>query len=126
MPTVGRLAGGGNWYFTSNSAAGGGAGNDVDAAGEVSQVVNVAAGATGTQIATGEAIVKLSGFFSGYLANGDYGHLHVDFLNAGNASLGTTEITNVNETDTWRQKRGVPIRAGWHGFVASVGLWHAA
>jgi len=103
----GPLAGGGNWYFSTNSASGGTAGNDVDAAGEVSQIVNVAAGATGTQIATGEAVVRLSGFFSGYLTNGDYGHLHVEFLNGANASLGTTEITNLNETDTWREKRGV-------------------
>lgn len=103
----GPLAGGGNWYFTSNSAAGGTAGNDVDAAGKVAQVVSVAAGATGTQIATGEAIVKLTGSFSGYQTNGDYGHLHVQYLNASNVSLGTTEITNINETDTWREKRGV-------------------
>lgn len=103
----GPLAGGGNWYFTSNSAAGGTPGNDVDAPGEVSQLVDVSAGATGSQIAAGEAIVKLSGFFSGYLTNGDYGHLHVQFLNASNALLGTTEITNINQTDTWREKRGV-------------------
>ena len=35
-------------------------GNDVDAAGKVSQLVGVADGATGTQIATGEAIVKMT------------------------------------------------------------------
>ena len=103
------LSGGGNWYFTSNSGLNGSTTDDADAPGKVAQVIDVSAGATAAQIASGEAVVNLSGFFSSYLTQGDYGHLHVEFLNAGNASLGTTEITNINDTSTWRSKSGAAL-----------------
>jgi hypothetical protein len=115
------LSGGGNWYFTSNSGLDGSTTDDADAPGKVAQVVDVTAGATAAQIASGEAVVNLSGFFSGYLNNGDYGHLHVEFLNAGNASLGTTEITNINDTSTWRSKSSTaPVPVGTASLRVSV------
>jgi hypothetical protein len=109
----GPLAGGGDYYFTSNgdNDFNGGA-TDVDAPGKVSQTHAITPGAGADQIAIGEAAVVLSGFFSSYLEDGDYGHLHVEFLNSSNASLGTAEIDGSDDTSTWLQRRGaafVPV-----------------
>lgn len=93
----GPLAGGGQRYFTSNQSAGG----DADAPGEVAQLIDVSTGASGALIATGNAQYSMSAFFSTYVADGDQGRLHLDFLNAGNASLGTTEIGPGGNVGTW-------------------------
>jgi hypothetical protein len=106
----GPLAGGGHFYFTSNATP---APNpDISAAGQFSQDVDVSGGASGTLIATGTAAYKISGFFSSYLTNGDFGNLHIDFRNASNASLGTAVVSD-NDVSTWSQNfRGGLIPVG--------------
>ena len=106
----GPLAGGGHFYFTSNATP---APNpDIGAAGQFSQDVDVSGGASGTLIATGTAAYKISGFFSSYLTNGDFGNLHVDFRNSSNVSLGTAVVSD-NDVSTWSQNfRGGLIPVG--------------
>jgi hypothetical protein len=96
------LAGGGAYYFSSNGTADFSV-PDVRIPGQVSQNIPVGAGAAGAQIASGEAAVRLSGYFTSYQQDGDYGHLHVEFLDSGGASLGSTEIDGSADTSAWRQ-----------------------
>ena len=106
----GPLAGGGDYYFTPN----GGPTNpdQVEFPGEVSQNIDVSTTATGAQIGSGEAAVKLSAFFTSYLDNGDIGNVHVEFFNAGNTSLGSAQISAKSPITTWHQVTGaafVPV-----------------
>jgi hypothetical protein len=105
----GPLAGGGSFYFSANAAPGN---VNINAAGQVSQDVDVSAGPSGTLIATGNAAYKISGFFSSYLAQGDFGSLYVDFRNSSNVSLGNAVVSD-NDTSTWSQNfRGGAIPVG--------------
>ena len=107
----GPLAGGGTYFF------GAGATNSVvnpppiESPGEVAQNISVGTGATGTQIASGEAAVVLSGFFTSYNGQNFHGSLHVEFLNSGGSSLGSTVVTAQTPTP-WHEERGaafVPV-----------------
>ena len=75
--------------------------------GEVSQNLDVSTGPTGTLIASGEAAVVLSGFFTSYNGQDNrHGTMQVDFLNAGGTSLGSTLITSLGDANPWHQERG--------------------
>jgi hypothetical protein len=107
------LAGGGSYYFTTNGDNDfmNGA-TDVNAPGKVSQVSALTPGTASTQIANGEGAAVFSAYFSSYLTDGDYGHLHIEFLNSNGGSLGSSEIDGSDDTSTWLQRRGavfVPV-----------------
>jgi hypothetical protein len=108
----------GTYYFSPNADSGG---PDVTTPGQVSQNLDVSAGATATQIGGGEAAVTFSAYFSSYADNGDYGHLHVRFLNAGGTSLGTADIDGHDDVTQWKQRRGAAfIPVGTTKIQASV------
>ena len=76
------------------------------------QDVDVSTGASGSLIATGTAAYKVSAFFSSYLAQGDFGTIHVDFRNGSNVSLGTASVSPT-DVSTWTQNfRGGSIPVG--------------
>jgi hypothetical protein len=113
----GPLAGGGDYYFTSNADNGVA---DITAPGQVSQNIDVSTGATAMQIASGEAALRLSAFFTSYLSDGDIGHLHVEFLNSGNSSLGSIDIA-AKDPSTWNQESAATfIPVGTATLKASV------
>jgi hypothetical protein len=104
----------GDYYFTSNGDNDFTNPGDTDILepGKVSQIHTVTPGTGATQIGQGEAAAVLSGYFSSYAGDGDYGHLHVEFFNSGGTSLGTGEIDGSDDTSTWLQYRGavfVPV-----------------
>jgi hypothetical protein len=85
--------GAGDWYFTSNNNPGSATG-DWRAPGLVYQDIDVSTGATGTQIATGEAAIKISAWMSSYLDDSDNGNVQVDFRNAAGDTLGSTVLSD--------------------------------
>jgi hypothetical protein len=93
----------GVYYFTPNADNGIA---DITNPGQVSQNMDVSTGPTATQIASGEAAVTFSAYFSSYADDGDYGHLHVNFLNSSGVSLGTADIDGHDDTTQWKQRRG--------------------
>ncbi len=104
----GPLPGGGNYYFSPASNDAGLAG--FTAPGQIAQNIDVSTGATATQIAAGEAAVKLSAYFTTYPFEGDEhdrGNLHVEFLDSGGGSLGSTIITAKPPVTAWQQAQGV-------------------
>jgi hypothetical protein len=100
--------GAGNWYFTSNNNPDE---TDWNAPGDVFQDISVSAGATGTQIATGEAAVRLSAYMSSYLSQSDFGVLHVEFRNAGGTVIGTTQVvdTDPGSGNVWSRTAGAAL-----------------
>src|SRR5262245_30399917 len=116
----------GIYYFTPNADNGIA---DITAPGQVSQHMDVSSGATATEIASGEAAVTFSAYFSSYADNGDYGHLHVNFLNLGGVSLGTADIDGHDDTTQWKQRRGaafapigtVTVKASVYGTGVTFG-----
>ena len=113
----GALAGGGDYYFTSNASSDG----DVTAAGEVAQVVDLSTGASGTLIASGNAAFGLSGFFSTYLTNNDFAFLQVDFKNSGNTTLSSKVVGPNANLQTWTQlATGGAIPVGTTSALVSV------
>jgi len=96
------LAGGGQYYFSADLATGLPTASGATAPGHVYQDIDVSQGASGSLIATGNAAYKISGFFSGYLAQPDKGVFHVNFLNSGGTSLGTAQVSNTDPS-TWNQ-----------------------
>jgi hypothetical protein len=95
----GPLAGGGSYYFLPNSETG-----QVLTPGQVAQNINVSTGATAAQIASGEAAVNLAAFFTSYHGLNFHGSLHVEFLNSGGTSLGSTVLT-AKTPRPWHQER---------------------
>jgi hypothetical protein len=97
--------------------------------GQVAQDLNVSGGPAGTQIATGEAAVRLSASFTSYLTDNDIGNLHVEFRDAGGVSLGSTKISAKAPITTWQQQSGaafIPVgtttlRASVYGTSTSFG-----
>lgn len=85
--------GAGDWYFTSNNNPGSATG-DWRNPNQVYQDISVSTGATGTQIATGEAAYRLSAWMSSYLNDGDNGNVQVDFKNSGGATIGSALISD--------------------------------
>jgi hypothetical protein len=101
------LVGGGTYYFTAGRP-----GADLLNPGEFYQDIDVSTGPSGTLIAGGTAAYRVSAFFSSYLAQGDFGNVHLDFRNASNVSLGTAILSD-NDTSTWTQNfRGGLIPVG--------------
>lgn len=98
----GPLAGGGLYYFSPDLATGMPDARGAIAPGQVYQDIDVSQGTSGTLIATGNAAYKISGFFSGYLAQPDKGVFHLDFRNSGGTSIGTALVTNTDPS-TWNQ-----------------------
>jgi len=129
----GPLAGGGNYYFTSN------ADNqiaDVTMPGQVAQNIDVSAGSAAAQIASGEAAVRLSAFFTSYQDDGDIGNLHVEFFDSSSSSLGFSQIS-ATDPSAWNQEStaaflpigttrlkasvfGTPITFGPDGYIDLV------
>lgn len=96
----------GNWYFSSNNNPAAASG-DYRNPGEFFQDIDVSAGPSGAQIASGEAAVNISAYMSSYLTNNDFGNVHVEFRGAGGASLGSTVVTNApGPVDQWAQHSG--------------------
>jgi hypothetical protein len=85
--------GGGTWYFTSNNNPAGDTG-DFRAPDQVFQDISVGTGATGTQIAAGEAAFKLSAYMSSYLNDDDNGNVQIDFKNSGGTTIGSAVISD--------------------------------
>jgi hypothetical protein len=105
----GPLAGGGTYFFGPASGDNVVYGKVLNP-GEVSQNLAVSTGATGAKIATGEAAVVLSGFFTSYNGqNNRHGTMQVDFLNAGGTSLGSTLISSLKTPNPWHQERGAVL-----------------
>ena len=103
----GPLAGGGSYYFTPGRP-----GDDITGPGIFYQDVDVSTGSSGTLIASGAAAYKVGAFFSSYLTQGDFGNVHLDFLDNGSASLGTAVVSPI-DTSTWTQNfRGGLIPVG--------------
>jgi hypothetical protein len=73
--------------------------------------LNVSAGATGTQIASGEAAYSMSAWMSSYLNDPDFGTLFLDFKDSGGTSLGTAKIDDpdVGPDNVWSQTTGVGL-----------------
>lgn len=88
----------------------------------ITQSINLAAGATGALIPTGNARYDLRGFFSTYLNSADVSSVVATFLNASNVAVGTATIGGPAFLSQ------VPVRAGqkdW-GHDAVWGLLPAA
>jgi hypothetical protein len=83
----------GTWYFTSNNNPPADTGDWREPNG-VFQDIDVSTGATGAQIAIGEAAFKLSAFMSSYLNDSDAGNVQVDFKNAGSTTIGSGIISD--------------------------------
>jgi PEP-CTERM motif len=104
----GPLAGGGTFFFGAGGTNSTTSPPPITSPGEVAQNIDVSTGATATQIASGEAAVVLSGFFTAYNNQGLRGSLHVDFLNSGGTSLGSTVIKSDPPTP-WHEERGAAL-----------------
>jgi hypothetical protein len=77
----------------------------------VTQLIDVSGGLSGGLINAGVVGYELSGFFSSYLDDDDYGAVNVEFLNSANVRIGENEINAQGDTATWVQKMttgGVP------------------
>jgi hypothetical protein len=85
----------GSWYFTSNNRPGSPTG-DFREPNLFYQDIDVSTGATGTQIATGEAAYRLSAWMSSYLNDNDGGNVQVDFKNNVGTTIGTTIISDTD------------------------------
>jgi hypothetical protein len=72
--------------------------------GEVAQNIPVGTGATAAQIAAGQAAVVSSGFFTSYNGQNFHGSIHVEFLNSGGGSLGSTVLT-AKQSRPWHEER---------------------
>jgi len=86
------LANGGSYYFAPASTTTGGTPHHTLAT-AITQSISVAAGPTGSLIATGNAKFSLSAYFNSYQTQADFGTVQVDFLNGANAVLGTGVVS---------------------------------
>jgi hypothetical protein len=102
--------GAGSWYFTTNNQPEAATG-DIRTPDVVFQDIDVSTGATGTQIASGEAAVRLSAFFSSYLNDNDFGNVHVQFRNAGGSTLGTAQVSDLDPgpNNVWSLSSGAGV-----------------
>jgi hypothetical protein len=124
-------AGTGSFYFTSNATAG-----DVDGPGQVAQLIPVGTGATGAAIAQGEAAITVSGYFSSFSTNLDFGTIDVAFLGSGGTNLGSIAVSD-RDTTTWTLEStaglvpvgteslqvsvyGTPLSSGPDGYIDNV------
>jgi hypothetical protein len=105
----GPLPSGGNFYFTSNATMMPTPG--ITSPSQFFQEIDVSTGASGNLIASGIANYKVGAFFSSHLTDGDFGSVHVDFLDSANNSLATAVVSD-NDVTTWSQNFGggpIPI-----------------
>jgi len=86
------LANGGSFYFAPASVTTGGTPHHTLAT-AITQSISVAAGPTGSLIATGNAKFSFSAYFNSYQTQADHGIVQVDFLNGSNAVLGSGTVT---------------------------------
>ena len=92
----GPLSGGGSSYFTANG------GSDPREPGQVAQRIDLSTGPSATLIAGGTAQYQLTGIFTTYLADNDFGFLQVDFLNNSGVQLGSSGVVSPGENlQTW-------------------------
>lgn len=103
----GPLANGGAYYFTPNNLV-----PDALAPGQYFQDIDVSTGASGALIAGGTAAFRINADFGSFGTQGDLGHVHLNFLNASNAALGSAEIVNPNPTTWTNVTQGGLIPAG--------------
>jgi hypothetical protein len=94
------LASGGNYYFTPNAAAND-LNLDITAPGQVFQDIDVSTGASLTLINSGNARYNVSAFFNTFENDNDLGTVHLDFLNASSASVGTASVVAKAPLDEW-------------------------
>jgi hypothetical protein len=130
----------GNWYFTANNQPGA-ATEDVRTPNVVFQDVDVSTGATGTQIASGEAAFRLGAYMTSYLNDSDAGNVHVQFKTAGGTTIGTAELTDVDAGpgNVWSFNAGAafipvgtaslrvslfgtPVNGGADGFIDNIDM----
>ncbi len=102
--------GAGNWYFSANNNPGSDTG-DIREPDLFYQDVALNAGTTGTQIASGEAAVRLSAYMSSYLNDNDFGIVHVQFKNAGGTTIGTVQIADSDPgpDNVWNLNSGAAL-----------------
>lgn len=89
----GPLAGGGQWYFTSNNAM-----PDISGPGQFFQDIDVSTDPSATAIAAGRAEFNLSAYMTGYMNESDFGSVHILFRDGGGASLGSQVISDGDPT----------------------------
>jgi hypothetical protein len=114
--------GGGNWYFTSNNNPTGATG-DWRAPDLVFQDIDISTGATGTQIASGEAAVRLSADMSSYLDDFDSGNVQVDFKNNVGAVIGSARVEDPDfgPNNVWsRASRAALVPVGTTSLRVSI------
>jgi hypothetical protein len=117
----GPLAGGGDFYFTSNAEGLEEPFLDITMPGQVSQNISVTANPIASQIASGEAAAVLKAHFTSFATDNDLGNLHVEFLDSGGGSLGSGKITARSPVIGWHQVRGpVMIPVGTATLKVSV------
>ncbi len=96
------LASGSHYYFTANAVPNAFVPpGDIDAAGQLFQDIDVSTGDSRTLIDGGAAKYNVSGFFNTYLDDNDLGHVHLDFLNGSNVSIGTAEVVAQGPLTDW-------------------------
>lgn len=96
------LAGGGNYYFTANSVPNAfQPPGDINAVDQMYQEIDVSTGPTRTLIDTGNARFNVSGFFNTFENDNDTGHVHLNFLNASNVSVGTAQVVAHGPLNGW-------------------------
>jgi hypothetical protein len=124
----------GHWYFSSNLSA-----PDITAPGQFYQDINVAAGDTGTTIASGFAGFNLSAYMSSYGTDRDFGNAHVEFRSGSGASLGTAVLSDsdAGTSNVWNLNTktgvipigtstvrlsvyGTPVNGGPDGYMDNV------
>jgi hypothetical protein len=134
----------GSWYFSANNNPGSETG-DIREPDLFYQDVHVSIGATGAQIAAGEAVYNLSAWMSSYLNDNDYGNVRVDFRNGSGTSLGFAQISDSDPgpENVWSQTRsiglipvgtaslrislfGTPVNSGTDGYIDNVDVQIAA
>jgi hypothetical protein len=102
--------GAGNWYFTGNNNPGSATG-DIRVPDLFYQDILVSAGATGTQIATGEAVCNVSAWMSSYLNDNDFGNVRVEYRNGSGGSLGFALVSDADPgpNNVWSLNRTLGI-----------------
>jgi hypothetical protein len=102
--------GAGHWYFSANNNPDTPTG-DIRVPDLTYQDVDVSAGATAAQIATGEAAYNISAWMGSYLDDNDFGRVRVEFRNGSGGSLGNAEISDSDPgpNNIWSFNRGLGI-----------------
>jgi hypothetical protein len=92
------LSGGGSFYFTPNASDI--AQPDINAPGQVAQVIDASANPSGSLIASGNAVYSLSAFFNSFLDEGDFGTVQAEFRSVALTVLGAVSAST-RSLDEW-------------------------